>query len=152
MKKFLKENRSGFTLIELLVVIAILAVLATLYVPRIISSSTDAKKQVAISNARTLASEIMMYNAGHTPVFLGTGDIDAEGTSISSANQALYKDNCTIVTEADVKGTATGSTTPAAIKELLTAREFPSNTYVLIITDNKGNCFILKPDGSNITA
>ncbi len=65
MKKFFKNNK-GFTLIELLVVIAILAVLATLYIPRIINSTADAKRTVAISNARTLASEIYMNNATNT--------------------------------------------------------------------------------------
>ncbi len=150
MKKFLKNNRSGFTLIELLVVIAILAVLATLYVPRIISSTTDAKKTVAIANARTLASEITMYNAGHDVVFLGSVAVNTiEG--FSDANKTKYS-GCKQVVAADLtRGAGEGIiAAPAEIKELANGRAFPSPTYVIILTDAKGNCFIVAPNGDNL--
>ena len=134
MKKFLKENRSGFTLIELLGVIAILAVLATLYVPRIINSTDDAKKTVAIANARTLASEITMYNADSS----NTAKITGTGTK-SNALKAVYDTGYTLIQASDIRS-----------KGLLDGREFPDDDYAVLVLDSKGNCFVVQPDGTNI--
>lgn len=150
MENKTQSNQQGFTLIELLVVIAILAVLATLYVPRIIASSSDAKNTVAIANARTLASEITMYNASHgDSVFKGTGAI----TGFSEGNQTKYA-GCKIVTASDLTraGGEGVAAAPADIKALANGREFPDSTVVVLVTDAKGNCFITKPNGDNITA
>ena len=141
MKKFFKENQKGFTLIELLVVIAILAVLATLYVPKIVQSTANAKKTVEIANARTLASEITTYNATKTTkddIIIGTGSNSAKYTFL--ADHA----NWTVVE---------GTETKLISSNLLDGRTFPDTTYVYLITDNKtGSCFIVDAAGSPITA
>ncbi len=143
MEKKTQSNQQGFTLIELLVVIAILAVLATLYVPRIISSSNDAKNTVAIANARTLASEITMYNASHSSQIL----LPTEGTKITASEstaspqlKAVYP-NYRMVKATD---------TELSAAKLLEGRDFPDPSVVVLIVDNKGNCFICQPDGTNI--
>ncbi len=132
MKKFLKNNRSGFTLIELLVVIAILAVLATLYVPRILSSSANAEEKVEIANARTLASEITMYNFEHPDEKITGG--------AAPAGWEKYKTGYTVL--AGTEASLTGS-------HLLDGRDFPSTTYVRLVIDGAGNCFIVDEDGNN---
>ncbi len=147
MKKFLKNNRSGFTLIELLVVIAILAVLATLYVPRILSSSNNAKETVEKANARTLASEITMYNASNTTKFLGNTAVDATSCpSFTDANKTKYSSYKKV--EGD---DFTDNATPAGIKALLDGRTFPDDTVVILLIDPTGNCFIVSATGAPLT-
>ena len=67
MLKKLRKNEKGFTLVELIVVIAILGVLAALIVPRIVGNVAEAAKETQIANARTIASEITIYNAQNDP-------------------------------------------------------------------------------------
>lgn len=128
MKKFLKENKKGFTLIELLVVIAILAVLATLYVPKIIASSKDAKNTVEIANARTLASEITIYNLSQT-----------SDTAWIQGTDSTTLTGKTVVKSSDITD-ASG---------LLEGRTFPDSSVVLIVINNStGSAYIVKPDGT----
>ncbi len=145
MKKFFKENRKGFTLIELLVVIAILAVLATLYVPRIISSANTAKQTVEIANARTLASEITQYNTRQSvagsAIFKGTGDLPSEWTTETKTKYSAYK----ALQATDITGSDIGE-----IKVLLDGRSFPTGAVILIHNTN-GSCIVLKTDGSVFT-
>ncbi len=61
-KKLMKDEK-GFTLVELVVVIAIMAVLATLLIPRIMGNVKEAANQTEVSTARTLASEVTIWNA-----------------------------------------------------------------------------------------
>jgi type IV pilus assembly protein PilA len=63
LTKKIRKSEEGFTLVELVIVIAILAVLAALLVPRIMGNVEDAKRSQAIADARTIASEITVYNA-----------------------------------------------------------------------------------------
>ncbi len=162
MKKFFKENQKGFTLIELLVVIAILAVLATLYVPKIVSSANDAKETVAIANARTLASEITAYNASATDANKvkgsesgtskvedgesgtskvedgesGTSEPETSKSGTSEPYSWLANSGLAIVSESDI-------TSNTGAKYLMDGREFPTSSKVVIVTDSKGNCFIV---------
>ncbi len=142
MKKLLKSNRA-FTLIELLVVIAILAVLATLYVPRILTTTNEAKKTVAIANARTLASEVTMYNAGKAAGSqIGGNVIQSTTTGISEGLKSKYAGK-KLVTAASFTGEAAA---------LLNGREFPDSSVVVLLVDGDGNCFIVNADGTNVGA
>lgn len=75
----LKKNEKGFTLVELVVVIAILAVLVTLIVPKIMGNVADAQKSTEIGNARTLASEITVWNAKQTDSSKRIVDSNSDG-------------------------------------------------------------------------
>ena len=55
------ERKKGFTLIEVLVVVLILAVLASLVVPRIAQSTTDAKDATCASNWAMLIRALELY-------------------------------------------------------------------------------------------
>ena len=50
------ENKKGFTLVELLAVIAILAILVIIALPNVINMFNNAKKQVFLTEAQTVAS------------------------------------------------------------------------------------------------
>lgn len=58
-----KSKKKGFTLVELIAVIAILAILAAIIVPRISNLSTSAKERAARADARTILSQLEVYNA-----------------------------------------------------------------------------------------
>lgn len=71
------KNRKGFTLIEVLVVVLILAVLASLVVPRIAQSTTDAKDAVDSANWAMLIRALELYardNSGLYPADQATFD------------------------------------------------------------------------------
>jgi type IV pilus assembly protein PilA len=116
MLKKIKKNQKGFTLVELVVVIAILAVLSALLVPRIMGNVDDARREREIADARTLASEIAVYNANQktevTPVLI-------QGTGTDGA-----------LVQGDIATTLTSWNTADA---------FPEASYVLIKIDADGN-------------
>lgn len=53
--------RKGFTMIELIFVIVILGILASVAIPRLASTRTDAEISAAIANLRTLQSDAAAY-------------------------------------------------------------------------------------------
>lgn len=116
MLKKLRKNQKGFTLVELVVVIAILAVLAALLVPRIMGNVDDAKNQKEITNARTLAGEITVYNA--------QAKVEADPA------KPVY-----------LTSPATYDTLPADVKPA-TVDDFPLSTVVEILIDANGNATI----------
>ena len=115
MLRRMKNNDKGFTLVELIVVVAILGILAALIVPRIMGNVEDAKISREIANARTLASEITVYNA--------TREDSGEWIDGDSEGKVA-------VGELDPIGGL-----PAGI-------EFPADGIVHIIVDDDGNASI----------
>lgn len=113
----LKKNKKGFTLVELVVVIAILAVLVTLIVPKIMGNVADAQKNTEIGNARTLASDITVWNA-QKPSTEWVVELDAT------------KDN--IITKADYVNRIP---LPAGVV-------WPSGKYANITIDSLGNASV----------
>lgn len=61
---------NGFTLIELLVVIAIIAILAAILFPVFAQAKLAAKKTVALSNAKNLATAEQIYQADYDDAFV----------------------------------------------------------------------------------
>jgi len=55
------KNKKAFSLIELLIVVLILSVLATLVVPRIAESSSDAKKAKCDTNVAAMNRAVELY-------------------------------------------------------------------------------------------
>ncbi len=83
---FLKRsNVKGFTLIELLVVIAIIAILAAILFPVFAQAKMAAKKSLALSNTRQMATGMIMYAADVDDNLPLMGSINATtGTYLNS--------------------------------------------------------------------
>jgi prepilin-type N-terminal cleavage/methylation domain-containing protein len=81
MPNFFKEkqmrSKKGLTLIELLIVVIILGALAAIAIPRITTSSTDAKRNACTTNIDTQNTAIEMYNIDHSAWPAAIGDFDS---------------------------------------------------------------------------
>ena len=53
--------KKGFTMIELIFVIVILGILASVAIPRLAATRTDAEIATTVSNIRTLISDLSSY-------------------------------------------------------------------------------------------
>jgi prepilin-type N-terminal cleavage/methylation domain-containing protein len=123
MFKKMKKNEKGFTLVELIIVIAILAVMATILIPRILGNVKDANTQSQISTAKTIASEITVYNA-----------------------EARIKGTATVPATLPATGTTyeVKATDLVGSLKLTGDTDFPTNTVVKILVDEQGNAFVDK--------
>jgi prepilin-type N-terminal cleavage/methylation domain-containing protein len=69
-----KMNKKGFTLIEMLVVIAIIAVLVSIIVPAVGSSTTKAKAATDAANLRSVMAEAQINIVSDDDFSLPTGE------------------------------------------------------------------------------
>lgn len=61
-KAMLRKKQKGFTLIELIIIIAVLAILAAVAIPAYQNVSQGAEKNIAKTEAGTLATSLNTYN------------------------------------------------------------------------------------------
>ena len=57
--------KKGFTMIELIFVIVILGILASVAIPRLAGTRTDAEVATAVANLRTILSEVSSQYVAH---------------------------------------------------------------------------------------
>ena len=77
--------KKGFTMIELIFVIVILGILASVAIPRLAATRTDAEIAAAVANIRTLISDAAAYYAVK-------GEFDSTVKWRDITNVPLYKD------------------------------------------------------------
>ncbi|MCI7246525.1 MAG: type II secretion system GspH family protein [Campylobacter sp.] len=77
--------KKGFTMIELIFVIVILGILASVAIPRLAATRTDAEISAAVANIRTLISDAAAYYAVK-------GEFDSTVKWRDITNVPLYKD------------------------------------------------------------
>ena len=131
--------KKGFTMIELIFVIVILGILASVAIPRLASTKTDAEISAAVGNIRTLISDVASYYAvkgsftdakwgdvTNVPIHFSrnrpvsnakvTEGIEDDGTVYLSAGGI----DCIVIRVRDIDntGTATRPPTPAACIEI----------------------------------
>ena len=119
--------KKGFTMIELIFVIVILGILASVAIPRLAATRTDAEVAATVANLRTLLNDVASYYAVKgefgtvkwneiTNVPLERADKPAAASG--EPNDGILKvggKNCIAVKLADRTVTATGTVVPAYI-------------------------------------
>ena len=83
--------KKGFTMIELIFVIVILGILASVAIPRLASTRTDAEISATVANIRTLISDAASYYAVKGE-FAGAKWRDITNVPIRLSNKNLVKD------------------------------------------------------------
>ena len=84
------HNKKGFTLIEMLVVIAIIAVLVSIVIPTINSSTAKAKAAADAANLRTVLGQLNVFVASGEKSVQEIIDASAHPTSEVDPNAKLY--------------------------------------------------------------
>ena len=87
------KKRTGFTLVELLLVVVILGLLAAVAIPRLASSSTDAKKNTCKANIALINSQIELYATNNG------GTYPADSTTFNASivnNKDLFPDGAPV--------------------------------------------------------
>jgi general secretion pathway protein G len=62
----MKSRKSGFTLVEILIVVIILGILAAVVIPQFSDASDDTRSSSAMTNLKTIRSQLQLYKAQHT--------------------------------------------------------------------------------------
>ena len=120
--------KKGFTMIELIFVIVILGILASVAIPRLAATRTDAEIAATVANLRTLLNDVASYYAvkgefGTTVKWNEITNVPLEHANRPAAasgkdNDGILKvgdQDCILVALRDRTVTATGSVVPAYI-------------------------------------
>lgn len=94
MKKHCK--RDAFTLVELVVVVLILGIIATVAVPRVVRSATNASESALKQDLASVRSAIELYSSDHSGTFPGAaadGLGNAAGSELAFKNQLMNYSN-----------------------------------------------------------
>ena len=95
--------KKGFTMIELIFVIVILGILASVAIPRLASTRTDAEISAAVGNIRTLISDVASYYAVKGS-FDGATWKDVTNVPIGVGGGRPVQSGTEVVTESNDKG------------------------------------------------
>lgn len=87
------ENKRGFTLVELLAVIAILAILVILAIPNVIKLYNNAKKQIFLTEARTIHKEAVNKYLSESLNGNKVSVINSNGTKLNLSSSKKLKYN-----------------------------------------------------------
>ena len=117
--------KKGFTMIELIFVIVILGILASVAIPRLAATRTDAEVATTVANLRTLLSDAASYYAvkGEFGTTVKWNEITNVPLKPKNDSKGVYGDgilkvgdqDCILVALRDRTVTATGSVIPAYI-------------------------------------
>ena len=121
--------KKGFTMIELIFVIVILGILASVAIPRLAATRTDAEVAATVANLRTLLNDVASYYAvkgefgnvkwkdlTNAPLQKSKGvALEATLAATQDAHLAADGKNCIAIRVADRSVTATGTVVPARI-------------------------------------
>jgi general secretion pathway protein G len=120
------HHRSAFTLIEVLIVVVIMAILAGALIPKLSSSTNDAKKSSLKFNLQTIQTQIQVYAAQHNNTFPAF---------------ATFVNQMTMPT--DINGNTTGTTLPYG-PYLQGTTQLPANPF------NSSNALVAVPTAGTI--
>ena len=103
---FIKLNKKGFTLVEIMIVVAIIGLLAAIAIPNFIKARKTARKNICISNLRTIyhaMEEYMIDNNLASALAVDTTQLYGD------ANYIKVKPVCPEMTGSDYANLNTGS-------------------------------------------
>lgn len=88
--------KKGFTMIELIFVIVILGILASVAIPRLAATKTDAETSATIGNVRTLISDASAY-------YVAQGQFGTDTTFQKITNVKVANNGATLLTGTDIQ-------------------------------------------------
>ena len=122
------KDESGFTLIEILIVVILLGILATIIIPQVSVSTSDAKLSSVKSNLASLRNSVELYYFQHNDTWPGQNDITGSGTSVAGTAATAFLQQLTRYTEAD--GTVSDTkTADAKYGPYIKGGNLPTNPY-----------------------
>ena len=93
----MSKRKNGFTLVEILIVVIILGILAAVVIPQFSDASDDTRSSSAMTNLKTVRSQLQLYKAQHNETWPDAADLgqmttftDAEGTT-NATQTAVYR-------------------------------------------------------------
>jgi len=139
------RGRSGFTLIEILIVVILLGILAVIIIPRVKSTTEDAKLNTLKTDLIYLRKAIELYYHQHNNTFPGRNDINGNPANNANSSRIAFVQQLTLYTA--INGTV--SATKDAIHRFgpyVGGEALPTNPY------NGKNAVICDFNETDITA